>query len=111
MREAFGEHFSKLELVSANLLDANSLDKAIQGANYVVHTASPFTFSAKTEEDLVKPAVEGTLAIMEACKKHNVKRVVITSSIAAVFMGWKRADGRPKAWNEQFWSKEENMNS
>jgi nucleoside-diphosphate-sugar epimerase len=65
-----------------------------------VHTASPFTFSAKTEEDLVKPAVDGTLSVMKACAKHGVKRVVITSSIAAITMGWKRTDKRPKAWNE-----------
>lgn len=42
LREAFGENFEHLELVEADLNDAASLDRAIEGANFVVHTASPF---------------------------------------------------------------------
>lgn len=38
---AFGEYFDILELVSADLLDAAAIEKAIEGATYVVHTASP----------------------------------------------------------------------
>jgi len=65
------------------LLDATALDKAIEGATYVVHTASPVIMS--TDEDaLVKPAVEGTMAVLQAAHKHRVKRLVITSSMAAV---------------------------
>ena len=43
IREAMGEAlFEQLEIVEADLLDADSLGKAIEGATYVVHTASPF---------------------------------------------------------------------
>jgi dihydroflavonol-4-reductase len=60
--------------------------RACEGANYIVHTASPFPIQApKDESVLIKPAVEGTMAIMEAAKANNVKRVVITSSIAAIY--------------------------
>ena len=111
LKDAFGELFSRLQLVNANLLDKKSINKAIEGADYVVHTASPFTFSSESEEALVKPAVDGTLGVMVACHEHKVKRVVITSSIAAIMVGWKKTDKRPKAWNEEHWSKEENMNS
>ena len=57
LKEAFGAYFSKLELINVDLLDSESISNAIKGADYVVHTASPFTYSSKTEEDLVRPAV------------------------------------------------------
>jgi len=65
------------------LLDAESLHKAIAGSTYVVHTASPFFFP-KNEEDVIKPAVDGTIAVLKACSASNVKRLVITSSTAAI---------------------------
>ncbi len=85
IRKAFGENFSKLELVEADLLKPETLDAAIAGMDYVVHTASPFVLeSPKDENVLIKPAVEGTLAVVKAAHKHKVKRVVITSSVAAI---------------------------
>ena len=69
LKEAFGEHFEKLELVEADLLNEESLFKAIEGSTYVVHTASPFPIAApKHEDELIKPAVEGTTAVLKACK-------------------------------------------
>ena len=73
--------FSQVELAQADLLDAESLDKAIAGVDYVVHTASPLPIQVPEDEQVViKPAVEGTLAVLRAAHKHKVKRVVITSS-------------------------------
>ena len=55
------------------------------GCKYVVHTASPFPLDKpKHENDLILPAVNGTLAAMRGCKMHGVKRIVITSSVAAI---------------------------
>ena len=63
-----------------------SIDKAIEGADFVVHTASPFPPAVpKNENEIIEPAVNGTKAVMEACHKHKVKWVVITSSVVAVF--------------------------
>ena len=63
------------------MLDAESLDKAIAGVDYVVHTASPLPIQVPEDEQVViKPAVEGTLAVLRAAHKHKVKRVVVTSS-------------------------------
>jgi nucleoside-diphosphate-sugar epimerase len=42
LKEAFGDLFEQLELVEADLLNPESLDLAIAGCDYVVHTASPF---------------------------------------------------------------------
>ena len=66
IREAFGDLFSQLELVEADLLDEQSLINACQGSTYVVHTASPF-FMGNDESQLIPPAVNGTTAIMKAC--------------------------------------------
>jgi nucleoside-diphosphate-sugar epimerase len=84
LRKAFGEYFDKLELVNADLLNTESVNKAIAGSTYVVHTASPFFFP-ENDEDVIKPAVDGTIAVMHACSASGgVKRCVITSSIAAI---------------------------
>jgi dihydroflavonol-4-reductase len=85
IRKAFGENFNKLELVEADLLKPETLDAAIAGCDYVVHTASPFPIEKPKDENiLIKPAVEGTMAAVRAAHKHKVKRVVITSSVAAI---------------------------
>jgi nucleoside-diphosphate-sugar epimerase len=55
-----------------------------------VHTASPFPIaSPKNEDDVVKPALEGTTAVLKACHQNKIKRLVITSSIAAIFVNDK----------------------
>ena len=85
LEESLGSKFSEIELVAADLTDAESLDLAIEGCDYVVHTASPFPSKPpKNEDDIIRPAVEGTQAVLKACRKHNVKRLVATSSIVAI---------------------------
>ncbi len=85
LRKAFGDRFNDLELVEADLLKPESLSAAIEGCDYVVHTASPFPLAnPRDENEIIRPAVEGTLAVMRACHKFKVKRVVITSSIASI---------------------------
>lgn len=52
---------------------------------YVLHTASPYTFNVTSgEEELLKPAIHGTLNVLKAAKAAGVKKVVITSSFAAI---------------------------
>ena len=98
-------NFDQLTLVQADLLDAESIMKAVEGADIVIHTASPFPLdNPKNEQDLIKPAVEGTLAVMRACHFHKVKRVVITSSIAAVADMKPENMPNPKIFNETHWS-------
>ena len=85
MKDAFGELFNDIELVEADLLNEESLFKAITDSTYVIHTASPFPIARpKTEDEVVRPAVEGTAAVLKACHQNKVKRLVITSSIAAI---------------------------
>eukprot|EP01134_Creolimax_fragrantissima_P006525 CFRG6525T1 len=80
-----------VQLVEADLLSDKGWAEAVMGCEYVMHTASPFFFShGKTAtEQLVKPAVEGTIRVLEECAKKGsiVKRVVLTSSMMAVSYG------------------------
>jgi len=76
----------RLHLFKANLLEEGAFDSAIEGCECVFHTASPFYNDAKDPEaELLEPAVKGTLNVLNSCAKSpSVKRVVLTSSLAAV---------------------------
>ena len=76
----------RLELVRADLLAAGSYDRAVEGCDFVMHTASPYEINVKNPQtDLVDPAVNGTETVLESCMKSgSVKRVIFTSSIAAI---------------------------
>lgn len=50
-----------------------------------MHTASPFPLAPpRNENDLINPAVNGTISVLKACHANKVTRVVITSSVAAI---------------------------
>ncbi|XP_014499797.1 cinnamoyl-CoA reductase 1 [Vigna radiata var. radiata] len=76
----------RLHLVKGNLLEEGSFDSAVQGCHGVFHTASPFFDNAKDPQtELLDPALKGTLNVLKSCvKSKTLKRVVVTSSIAAV---------------------------
>jgi nucleoside-diphosphate-sugar epimerase len=83
-----------LEFVEADLEADDGWDQAVKGCTYVMHVASPNPPSIpRHEEDLIRPAVEGTLRLLRACAEApSVKRVVLTSSIVAIIFGDDRDD-------------------
>ena len=77
---------SKLSFVELDLEKDSGWNEALKGIDVLMHTASPFPLaSPKDENELIKPAVEGTLRALRAAHKSGVKRVVLTSSIAAIY--------------------------
>ncbi|XP_061352036.1 cinnamoyl-CoA reductase CAD2-like [Gastrolobium bilobum] len=76
----------RLHLFKANLLEEGSFDSVVQGCHGVFHTASPFYHDVKDPQvELLDPAVKGTLNVLQSCvKSPSLKRVVLTSSTAAV---------------------------
>ncbi|KAJ6341209.1 hypothetical protein OIU78_009393 [Salix suchowensis] len=78
----------RLTLCKADLLDYESLQEAIQGCDGVFHTASPVI---EDPEKMMEPAVTGTKNVMTAAAEAKVRRVVLTSSIGAVYMDPKRS--------------------
>jgi len=81
-------HPGKLSLWAADLLDEGSFSDAMQGCELVMHTASPFLLGKikNPQEQLVRPALEGTRNVLTTVNAiESVKRVVLTSSVAAVY--------------------------
>lgn len=83
---AFEGAAERLELVSADLVAPHAFDAHVRDAHSVIHTASPYVLTVKdAQRDLVDPAVQGTLSLLQACQgAADLKRVVLTSSMAAV---------------------------
>ena len=62
--------------------------EAVAGCEYVLHVASPFPpYIPKHEDELIVPAREGALRVLRAAREAGVKRVVLTSSFAAIGYG------------------------
>lgn len=75
----------RLSFVALDLERDAGWDSAMQGVTALVHTASPFPVAQpKDPQVLIRPAVEGTLRALRAAKAAGVRRVVLTSSTAAV---------------------------
>ncbi len=75
--------FAKADLTA----DAGWAD-VMEGADVVLHTASPFPFNSPKDADaLIRPAVEGTARVLNMAADAGVKRAVVTSSAAAVLYG------------------------
>jgi nucleoside-diphosphate-sugar epimerase len=70
----------RLSFVEANLLAESGWEQAAEGADYVLHVASPMPVGEFRGTDLIGPAVDGTLRVLRAARTANVRRVVVTSS-------------------------------
>lgn len=97
----------ELEFFEADLLKEDVWPAAVAGCQYVCHVASPFPLIIPNDPDqLIKPAVDGTLAVLKASAADgNVKRVVLTSSLAAIH-DVKTLDGKEdpeRKYNEDDW--------
>lgn len=94
---------AQIELVAADLSSDAGWAEAVAGCTYVQHIASPFpTVHPKDENELIRPARDGALRVLKAAKAAGVKRVVMTSSVAALMYGL--GDKRPDVSTEDNWS-------
>ncbi len=73
-----------VEFVEGNLLDSDSLKKAVQGVNQLYHMAALFALWTKDPDLHYKINVEGTRAILTEAKRSSIEKVVFTSSVAAI---------------------------
>ncbi|KAJ9477211.1 NADPH-dependent methylglyoxal reductase GRE2 [Pseudozyma hubeiensis] len=89
LQDVFKKHGDNLSYAIAEDLEKEgAFDDAVKGVDAVLHTASPFHFNVEGDpkRTLINPAVNGTRNVLSSILKHgsNVKRVVITSSFAAI---------------------------
>jgi nucleoside-diphosphate-sugar epimerase len=96
----------RLTLREADLMDPSTFDGLLEGCVGLIHTATPIEIPldgsppSNPEETQIKPAVEGTATLLKAAARHGVRRVVLTSSIAAM----RVSKEPPKLFNEECWS-------
>ena len=93
----------RLTLVAADLNDTDPFSAHVMDVDTIMHMASPYVINVKDpQRDLVDPAVNGTVSMLKAAaKSKTVKRVVLTSSVAAIT---DQPDGRVLTeadWNTQ----------
>ncbi|WP_438853865.1 SDR family oxidoreductase [Agromyces sp. M3QZ16-3] len=85
-----GADASGIEVVAADLLHDEGWSDAVAGATHVLHVASPFPTRQPKDEDedeLIVPARDGALRVLRAARDAGVRRVVQTSSFAAIGYG------------------------
>jgi len=89
-----------LNLFVFNLTEDNGWDEGMQGCDYLLHIASPLSVKAYDDDFFVKPAVAGVKRAFKFAKKHNIKKVVLTSSVAAII----ETDEEKEYFDENDWS-------
>ena len=93
---------NRLSVHAANLSADDGWEAAAEGAEYVLHVASPLGVPPpKDPEDLIRPARDGALRVIRAAIKAGASRVVMTSSVASV-SAWGAPDGESDetAWSD-----------
>jgi nucleoside-diphosphate-sugar epimerase len=87
--KAGGEELGgRLSFAAADLERDTGWPQAVAGCEYVLHVASPFpAHLPRYEDELIVPAREGTLRVLRAARAAGVRRVVLTSSFAAIGYG------------------------
>lgn len=96
-----GQDPTGVTFILANLDEDAGWNEAAQGCEYVWHTASPFSLVGGDEESMIRTARDGTLRVLRAAQRAGVKRVVLTSSFAAVGYGLPYKD---KVFTEEDWT-------
>ena len=105
LKAAGADAGDRLAFCAADLTADAGWAEAAAGCDHVLHVASPFPVNVpKHEDDLIVPAREGALRLLRAARGANVKRVVLTSSFAAIGYGHPPID---RAFTEHDWSRPE----
>lgn len=102
-----------LKLFAADLLEEGSFAEAIAGNEVVIHTASPFFLkkSKNAQASLVDPALKGTRNVLNTVNAtESVKRVVLTSSVVAIYGDTIDCETRGGVLTEEHWNESSTLN-
>jgi len=105
--------FPDVQLFKADLLEEDSFKECFTGCDLVIHCASPFLARYDDpQKDLIDPALKGTTNVLDTAVACGVKRVVVTSSCAAIMSQdsvRKPQDFEKKIWTEEDWNDESTL--
>ncbi|KAE9387892.1 D-lactaldehyde dehydrogenase [Gymnopus androsaceus JB14] len=89
-------------VVVEDITKEGAFDEAVKGVDAIEHTASPFHFKADDPQELINPAVHGTLSVLKSALRASgsIRRVVVTSSTAAILEQLPE----PKLFSEADWN-------
>ena len=77
--------FDHLSFIETSLTEDKNWAEAMKGCTYVLSVASPVFFTVpKNENEVIRPALEGTIRVLKAAREAGIKRVVMTSNFGAV---------------------------
>jgi len=93
-----------LNIFTMNLTEDAGWDEGMAGCDYLLHVASPISLERTDEEYFIKPAIDGVNRALSFAKKHGVKKVVLTSSVAAIFDTMEKKN----IYDESDWSDPDN---
>jgi dihydroflavonol-4-reductase len=80
----------KIRWYEGDILDVLALEKAVQEATYVIHTAAIVSFAPRDRAAMFQTNIEGTANVVNACLEHHIKKLCFISSIAS--LGRKNED-------------------
>ncbi|KAF9816374.1 hypothetical protein IEO21_04127 [Rhodonia placenta] len=105
LRKLFASYSDRLELVVVpDITAVGAFDEAVKGVDAIEHTASPFHLKADEPDEIIVPAVRGTISMLESALAYgtSVKRVVVTSSCASILS----FDPTPRIYTEKNWNEQ-----
>ncbi|KAK0448421.1 uncharacterized protein EV420DRAFT_1566683 [Desarmillaria tabescens] len=103
--ETFKGYGDKIEVVVVeDITKDGAFDEAVKGVDAIAHTASPFHMNAVDPQELIGPAVKGTVGMLASALKNgsSVQRIVVTSSCASVL----HVSPEPKTFSEVDWNEQ-----
>ena len=90
-----------LTFVEADLISDEGWDEAMSDCKFVLHVASPFIIAdPEDENEMISPAVDGTLRVLSAAKAVGVERIVVTSSLIAIIAGKLSGHYGTDSWSD-----------
>jgi len=73
-----------VEVVPGDILDADSVERGLQGCRWLFHCAAAYTFWSKNPQEIYRTNVEGTTLVLDAAERAGVERVVYTSTVGTI---------------------------
>lgn len=97
-------HPAAIEFIKADLTRDDGWAEAVKDCDYVLHAASPFPSKPpRRDAELTGPARDGTLRVLMAAKAAGVRRVVVTSSLAAAAYSRRSGQIDESHWTDVSW--------